>query len=110
MLDLLASALIEIAQPKQRIPTCNTHVMLPLLQQAERSIGLKPTRIDQCADYNGYAIVRYRAIWQGRETTRYGTFEAREGRWDSRGSSPYPSGLLDAFPRWAADYLEQQIR
>ena len=110
MLDFLISALVTTAQPKQNTPTCNARVMLQLLQQAERPIGLNPTRIDQCADYNGYAVVRYRAIWQGREMTRYGTFETRDGRWDSRGSSPYRSGLLDSFPRWAANYLEQQIR
>lgn len=110
MLDLLASGLIGTAQPKQAIPTCDARVMLQLLQQAERPIGLNPTRIDQCADHHGYAIVRYRAIWQGRETVRYGTFQTRNGRWDSRGSSPRSSGILDSFPRWAADYLEQQIR
>lgn len=110
MFDLLATGLLASAQPKQPIPVCNARAMLQILQVEERPIGLNPTRIDQCADYHGYAIVRYRAIWQRRETSRYATFQNRGGRWDWRGSSPYRYGILDNFPRWAADYLEQQIR
>ena len=110
MLDLLASALIEIAQPKQRFPTCNAPVMLRELQRADRPAGVEPTRIEQCADRNGYALVRYRAIWQGQNTTRYATFVTRDGAWKWDGTSPYRDGILDSLPRYAADYLETQVR
>lgn len=112
MIDLIASALIDSAIPKQsELDRCDVPQMSQILREAVARHEGSFIKIESCVARSLVAIARFRSIEGGTTTTQWATFYGSQQsgevywRWDSYGTS-LNSQILNT-PTFAGEYFNR---